>query len=117
MKNVDTYTKGMLTIIALCLVILTVGHLGLSPNTINPLDTPGANMKYGLVPLNDDGSITVKMSTGDRMDVSIVDINTYDELRVEINGVNTSDELPVNIDEVAGSSVYSSDGIPVHIED
>lgn len=88
----DFYTKVVLTIIAVCLTILTLQNIDIIPkayaagpnNNLNAM--PSKN--YGLVPLNADGSI---------------DIN--------IKSINTTDELDVNIDEVGGSSVYRS--IPV----
>lgn len=89
----DFYTKLVLTVIALCLTILTLQNIEIVPkayagpnnNTLNP------SKNYALVPLNANGSI---------------DVN--------ITSINTSDELDVNIDEVGGSSVYRS--IPVKNE-
>jgi len=111
----DSYTRGMLTIIALCLTILTLGQLKVIPGVSTNFNQQPQNSSYGLVPLNEDGSVTVKLSSGDRLDVSLVDINTYDELRVDIHGVSTSDELPVNIDEIGGSSVFGNK-LPVTID-
>jgi hypothetical protein len=54
--------------------------------------------QYGLVPLNPDGSITVKIAQAGAMDVNIT-------------GVNTFNTLPVNIAEVNGNRVF--EGIPV----
>ena len=42
------------------------------------------NLNYGLVPLNEDGSITVKLSASDEIDVNITDISTYDKLYVHL---------------------------------
>ena len=102
--KVDNYTKGVLTLIAVCLTILTLKQLDFFPKayageSIDHAVIPNAN--YGLVPLNEDGSISVKLSS-------------YDELDVNIVGVNTSDELDVNIDEIGGG--YVSHGGPISVE-
>lgn len=118
--QVDKYTKIVLTIIAVNLSILTVKNLDIMPKAyanepINNLEL-APNMNYGLVPLNADGSINVKLIASDEIDVNIVDINTNDELDVNIVGVETSDELDVNIDEVGGGYLSSGGPIPVEID-
>lgn len=90
----DTYTKGILTIIAACLLVIASVQLNIIPtaNAVEPVNpTPPSTM-----------------------DVKIVGISTSDEMEVEIVGVNTYDELPVNIDEVGGSSVSS--GGPINVK-
>lgn len=89
----DFYTKLVLTIIALCLTILTLQNIEIIPKAYasGPNNTMIPSKNYAQVPLNADGSI---------------DVN--------IKSINTSDELDVNIDEVGGSSVYRS--IPVKNE-
>jgi hypothetical protein len=74
----------------------------------------GENMRYGIVPLNDDGSIDVRIKSAERIGVSIEDINTYDNLEVTLDDINTNDELEVDIQEVGNSTVHSN-GIPVKI--
>jgi hypothetical protein len=59
------------------------------------------NINYGLIPLNEDGTISVKLSANDEIDVNIV-------------GVNTNDELDVNIDQIGGG--YVSHGGPISVE-
>ncbi len=104
--KIDIYTKSVLTVIAICLTILTINQLELLPKayageSINHPTFKGVN--YGLVPLNEDGSITVKLSSADEIDVNIV-------------GISTSDELDVNIDEVGGGYVSFGGPIPVKVE-
>jgi|TARA_B110000902_G_C14201163_1_gene547799 hypothetical protein len=78
--KVDNYTKGTLTIIAVCLTVLTLKQVDIIPkayanaveNNIMPLNT-----NYGLVPVNEDGSITVKLSSSSVMDVNIEEVNRY----------------------------------------
>ena len=101
----DTFTKIVLTVIAVNLTILTVKNLDLIPKAYaneptNKLEL-APNVNYGLVPLNEDGTINVKLSA-------------YDEIDVNIVGVNTNDELHVNIDEIGGG--YISHGGPISVE-
>ena len=111
----DKYTKVLLTIIALCLINLSLGEVDLFPKAYAGENDAG--LKYGLVPLNDDGSITVRLSTLDEIDVNITDISTTDELRVDLAEISTSDEMDVNIEEVGGHFVHSTSGIPVKVKD
>jgi hypothetical protein len=72
--KIDIYTKSVLAVITLCLAILTINQLELLPKayageSINHPTLTAAN--YGLVPLNEDGSITVKFSSTDEIDVNI----------------------------------------------
>lgn len=66
----DTYTKIVLTIIA----------IALSANFLKGLITPAQaadNKKYAVVPVNADGSIKVKLEKGETMDVNIVGAANY----------------------------------------
>lgn len=63
----DRYTKIILTIIAACMVINVIEKFNVMPKayanetTEKPANTiPATN--YGIVPLNEDGSINVKMT-------------------------------------------------------
>lgn len=117
----DRYTKVILTIIAACLVINVMDKINIIPqayadtplpaNTPLTVDTP----KYGLIPLNEDGSMNVTMKTTAPMDVNITGIRTSDDLDVKISGINTSNNLNVNVnlDKIAGSSAYG--GLPVRV--
>lgn len=100
---IDAYTRAVLTLIAACLAILTVNNLGLFPEA--RAKTPGNFItpipSYGLVPLNKDGSINVKLSASDELDVNIVGVNTYDELEVdivEVGGGYVSHGGPILVD-------------------
>ena len=91
--KVDLYTKAVLTVIAACLVIIVLADVEfISKAHAGPMGN------YGLVPLNKDGSITVKLGS-------------METIEVEIVGIDTSDELDVNIEEVGGFSIGSS--VPV----
>jgi len=111
--KIDTYTKGILTVIAVCLLLLTVKQFDLIP--VAKADQPlGPEGKYTLIPANPDGSIYIRMAPNEVMDVDLVDISTYDELEVNLVEINTSDELDVNIDEIGGS--YVSSGGPIKVK-
>ena len=129
--KVDTFTKVVLTIIAVNLTIITVKNIDIIPKAFagEPSESsalsPGTN--YGLVPVNTDGSINVKLSSYDELDVNIVGIETTDdldanivgirtsdELDANIVGIETSDELDVNLDEIGGA--YVSYGGPILVD-
>ena len=108
----DTYTKTLLTIIAVCLTIIGVRDLEIIPKV--HANTSNTISGYTTVPVNKDGSITVRISNTDKIDVNIKEISTYDKLRVDLQSISTSDELDVNIDEIGGGWV--SHGGPVKVK-
>ena len=61
----DFYTKAILTLIAACLVVLVLRPLSLVP-TAAAAAAPVGGRSYGLVPVNADGSLIVRMQTGGR---------------------------------------------------
>lgn len=85
--KLDKFTKFVLTVIAVNLSILTVKNLDIIPKVyanepIKHLNiTP--NVNYGLVPLNEDGSINVKLSYGEVVDVRLRGIDEASNLRWE----------------------------------
>lgn len=102
--KIDNYTKSVLTVIAICLTSLTLKQFNLFPmaHAGEPSDNalvPSTN--YGLVPLNEDGTITVRL-------------NSNEDLNVNIVGINTTDDINVNIDEIGGG--YVSRGGPISVE-
>ncbi|WP_106791421.1 hypothetical protein [Aquimarina sp. Aq78] len=107
----DTYTKSIITIIAICLVIIVIRDIDIIPKA-HANNVPTTN--YGLLPINDDGSITVRLSNTDEIDVNIKNIDTYDKLKIDLNSISTQDELDINIDEIGGS--YVSSGGPIKVK-
>ena len=93
----DKFTKIVLAVIAVNLTILTVKNLDIIPKAYankpsnNVEFTP--NLNYGLVPLNEDGSINVRLSSSDQIDVNITDISTSDKLNVHLK---SSDSYSLN---------------------
>ena len=97
-----TYTQIVLTIIAVNLTFATLKDVELIPTahaTASETSLPTTN--YGLVPLNEDGSITVTLGDANELDVVIT-------------GIETSDELDVNLDEIGGG--YVSHGGPIRVK-
>ena len=122
----DFYTKIILTVIALNLCYLSF-QSGINVNTsanqkniakanLFPINNDKPKENYALVPLNEDGSINVKINNTDDIDVNIRNIDTYDKMRVSIEDINTSDELDVNIDETGGGWISSGGPIKVKID-
>jgi len=93
----DLYTKIILTVIAVCLSVITLQNINIIPKTYAAEPNRNANFStaktYGLVPLNSDGTI---------------DVN--------ITRITTNDELDVNIDEIGGGYVSNGGPIPVNIK-
>lgn len=67
------YLNGVLTIIAVCLVLLTLSVIGVIPKA-----TASTANKYATVPLNADGSINVRIDPQTVMDVNIVQLRGYE---------------------------------------
>jgi uncharacterized membrane protein YuzA (DUF378 family) len=89
--KIDKFTKIVLVIIAINLTLLSVKNLDIIPKTYAKESFAKNEINYGLVPLNENGTI---------------DVN--------IKSVNTTEILDVNIKEVGGSSIFSN--IPVEIK-
>ena len=106
--KIDTYTKFILTVIAFCLVVLTFNSVDIFPKAYaNEVVNYGGN--YGLVPMNEDGSINVRLQGVsdelEKIDVNITGIKTYDKLKIDLAEISTREELDINIEEVGGWSV------------
>ena len=66
-------TNILLGIIAINLTLLTLIQLEIWPTKANANEF-NSNLNYGLVPLNEDGSINVKLSSSDVIDVNIDEV-------------------------------------------
>ncbi|HEX4373408.1 MAG TPA: hypothetical protein VHZ50_08925 [Puia sp.] len=79
------YLNGVLTIIAGCLLIITLSIVGLIPTA----SAKNSSQKFVSVPLNSDGSINVKLIN-----------NTVDVNIDEIDGIDVNSKpLPVEIEK------------------
>lgn len=70
---IDAYTKAILTIIAICLLVLTFKQLDIATPAFAE-EAPAPSPAYGLVPLNEDGSITVRLEPSSDMNVNLSQI-------------------------------------------
>lgn len=108
------YLNAVLTVIAVCLVLLTFTVTGIIPSA-NAGDRPARTVS---LPTNPDGSVTVRLAPGQIQDVNIKEIggSSYGKLDVnikEVGGSSTYGKLNVNIEAVDGSSINRS--VPVKI--
>ncbi len=86
MVKPDFYTKMILTIIAFCLVVLVVDKISIVPSAFahNLAGVaPPISTSYGLVPINKDGSVTVKLQSDGVVDVRLRGIDESPSLRWE----------------------------------
>ena len=76
-----------LGIIAINLTLLTLFQLNIWPSTVNANELT-STVNYGLVPLNEDGSINVKLSASDVINVNIDEVGggyvSYGKLKVTV---------------------------------
>jgi hypothetical protein len=111
----DYYTKFILTIIAVSLVIIVFQNTGI----INEAKAGKTNFNtFASVPINADGSINVKLTND--MDVNLKSIGSsiYGALPInlkEIGGSSFYGAVPINVKELSGSTIGSA-GVPVNIE-
>lgn len=117
----DTYTKIVLTIIAVCLTINVVKDINWIPTAqASEKDVSSKiSTKYQLVPVSEMNTMDVRIvdiNTYDELNVNIKSIDSYDEMKVNIKSIDTSDELDVNIDEVGGGFISSGGPIKVKID-
>lgn len=77
----DNYTKFVLTIIAACLLFLSAKELKI----ISTANADSVNLKtgYGVVPLNEDGSINVRLQSSGVVDVRLRGIDEATNLSWE----------------------------------
>lgn len=114
----DTYTKAILTVIAVCLTINVIQNLDIIPLAhASNNDMIDAEVEYHLVPVSPNQVMDVRVvdiNTSDELNVNLKSIDTYDKLKVNLIDIDTTDELDVNIDEVGGSWV--SNGGPIKVQ-
>jgi hypothetical protein len=86
----DAYTKTVLTVIAVCLSVLVLKQINIIPSAYAqaPDTTVNSGPKYGLVPLNSDGSIDVNIKSS--------------SITTDVNIASSSIEMDVNIVKTAG---------------
>lgn len=116
----DSYTKFILTVIAICLTINVGVQLELFPvaHATAATTSPELSTEYAVVPLSESNTIDVRIvdiNTYDELNVNLKSVDTYDEVKVNLKSIDTSDELDVNIDEIGGGWISNGGPIPVKI--
>ncbi|QCK14879.1 hypothetical protein [Mangrovivirga cuniculi] len=99
----DKYTKIILTVIALNLTLISLDNLSIFDKAYADDSSNNHNPNNITLPLNENGTIDVRIVDSEELDVSITDINT-------------SDKLKVRLEEVDGSAFFFAD-VPVVIQD
>jgi len=116
----DTYTKTILTVIAICLTINVIQGLDIIPSVYAANNSvEDTNVEYHLVPVTPNQVMDVRIvdiNTYDEMNVNIKSVDTNDEMKINLNSIDTSDELDINIDEVGGTWVASGGPLKVKID-
>lgn len=100
--KIDLYTKAILTVIATCLVVLVLKDVSIiTPAQANNATNfiPSTNVNYGLIPLNEDGSMNVRVNNFDEY-ANDVNVRFNDELKVRI----TNSEIKTQVSSSFGSS-------------
>ena len=93
----DLYTKVLLTLIAACLVVLVLRPLALVPTAAAAAPAaPVGGRTYGLVPVNADGSLTVRLLPNEPMNVKIVGIRKPTGMNTLANGDLSWDAIKVS---------------------
>lgn len=106
----DTYTKAILTIIAICLTVNVVKDFNIFPSAYALENTK-------LEPLNSVIDVRlVDINTNDKLNVNLKNIDTYDELKVNINKIDANNVLDINIKEVGGSWLTGGGAVPVQLK-
>ena len=117
----DTYTKVILTVIALALTINVLKDFNVVPKAYANKNTPNpeAETQYKLVPVGNMETLDVRIvdiNTYDELNVNIKSIDSYDSMKVNLTNIETTDELDVNIDEIGGGWISHGGPIPVKVE-
>jgi hypothetical protein len=95
------YLHAVLTVIAVCLVLITFAVTGIMPTA----HANKTNQRFISVPVNPDGSINVKFVKGETIDVNIDEINDRSISGSEIP-VSFKSPIDVNLKDIFGSSLY-----------
>lgn len=95
----DLYTKIVLSVIALALVIIAFRGINPIPKVLAepPIKTSASEIKYALLPVNPDGSVDINIKSipfTETVEVKLTDF-PYEDLRIDLSEISTSDELRI----------------------
>lgn len=114
----DTYTKTLLTIIAICLTINVAKDFNIIPSVYANASEKNSHLPNNniLIPGNQVMDVRlVNINTSDKLNVNIKGIDTYNELKVNLNKIDTKDPLNMNLYSLGGSWVSNGGPIPVKV--
>lgn len=100
----DFYTKTILTVIAICLVLIVFKQYDFMPSAYA---SEGSRKVEGTT--ENDSPVQI-------MDVRIVDINTYKEMKVNVTKIDSRDNMPVNVKEIGGGWISHGGPLPVKVK-
>ena len=89
--------KILLGIIAINLTLLTIIQTGVWPPKVQASETNHTNVNYGLVPLNEDGSIDVKLS------------------EETVEAIKPPALQDINLAKIDGWSIFNSNVTPIKV--
>lgn len=130
----DTYTKAVLTVIALALTFNIIKELNVVPKAYaNETEKPSFVPEgYTLVPIEAAQTMDVRIvgiNTSNELNVNLKRVDAYNPIKVDLNKVSTRDnismilkkidtydKLDVNLKEYGGRAIYSNTALPVKIE-
>ncbi|MCS3801598.1 hypothetical protein [Niastella sp. OAS944] len=92
------YLHAVLTVIAVCLVLITLAVTGVLPAA----HARESNPRFVSVPVNADGSINVKIVKAQTMDVNIKEVNGSNVWGSALP-ITSSSPLDVNVKYIGGS--------------
>ncbi|NII29348.1 hypothetical protein HB364_29985 [Pseudoflavitalea sp. X16] len=102
------YLNAVLTVIAVCLVLITCAVTGIIPAA----HAKETNQRFVSVPVNPDGSLNVKLVKGQTIDVNIDEINGSSLFESKLP-ISDRSVIPVNIEKVSG---YSASNTPIRVK-
>ncbi len=114
----ETYTKVILTVIAICLTMNVAKDFDIIPSAHANNSEKISKIPDGhvIVPANQVMDVRlVNINTSDKLNVNIKGIDTYNELKVNVNKIDTKDLLNVNLHSLGGSWVSSGGPLPVKV--
>lgn len=112
--KIDTYTKTILTIIAICLTVNMLKDYKLFPSAY----ANKISEKSSILDIESSSVMEVRIvdiSTSKELNVNLKNISTYRPLPVNLKKIETSDKLQTNITEVGGKWTPHGGPLPVKV--
>src|SRR5690554_2900204 len=108
----DTYTKTILTIIAVCLTINVVKDFEIFPSAYaHNADNNTAVSNVEASSVMDVRLVDIR--TSNELNVNLKNVSTYQPVPVNLKKIETSDKLQTNISEIGGRWMSHGGPVPV----